>query len=118
MKARKLIEGARSIIRDKSKWTRAAYARNDCGFVADILAEDAVTFCALGALYKTAQVDPGIRNEMYSEVYSAGDCLQTMARKMGYIGVGKLNDSGGHPKVMELFDRALTELKNESTEAD
>ena len=117
MKARKLIEGARDLIRDKSRWTVGTYARNAQGMDAEILGNAAVTFCALGALHKTAEVDNGIDLRRRADpIWSARSRLQALARDMGFKGVGSLNDHGGHVKVMELFDRALTELKNADTE--
>ena len=118
MKQQKLLERARDLIRDHRMWTTETFARTRDGIEANVMDPAAIRFCALGAVHRVTRESAMIAYPTSSRVHPLRVRLHNTAHELGYSGVGALNDSGGHLKVMELFDRAITELKNESTEAD
>ena len=49
-----IIERALEIISDEAKWTRGAMARNKFGHSCSAWDQEAVRFCAVGAIYRAA----------------------------------------------------------------
>ena len=122
MTEQELLEGARDLIRDNDRWVTEVYAagtREDGSLDTDILGENAVSWCAIGALHKIAGITPFDAFYGDQDVDNVGVLKQARGRitniaiAMGYhSGAAGVNDYGGHAKVMEMYDYAITELKN------
>jgi hypothetical protein len=84
---------AKELISDPKRWTTGAYARNTSGVYTSPVNDNAVCFCALGAM---DAVESGSRafNALYEAAYQHG-------------GITHINDVSGHHSVMAMFDRAV-----------
>lgn len=89
---------ARALISDKSKWTQNVSARDKNGHYVRAYSEDAVCFCAGGAIERVAG------NEM------AAKCLEFF-RKNGKA-LTSINDDNSHEDVLAAFDGAINYIKN------
>lgn len=84
-------------------WTQGHYARNAEGDVADLMDNDACTFCLRGAIYRVTGYDEGkylpIIQLLNSRVYS-------------FPGIINWNDAPGRTKaeVLDLIDETLETL--------
>lgn len=88
-----VLREARELIADPERWTRGAGARDANGSSVHPRAEEAVRWCAIGAIDRA---DPSI-------ISDALDALHAVTRGE----VETVNDRGGHKRVLALFDRAI-----------
>ena len=114
MQIQKTLERARDLIKNPGNWTTNTLARDE--FDDPVFPDDpkAMQFCALGALYKITG-DPCVVDVKDNLTEKARGYLFQASCEMNWPGVGMLNDDGGHEKVLEMYDRAITELKNDRT---
>lgn len=96
---RELVLGARELISDQKRWTTGAYARNCQGESVDELDTSAVCFCAMGAIRKTAGLDP--------KRTDAADQLIFLFRGIKSKPLYVVNDQHGLEAVLKLFDTWL-----------
>ena len=101
-----ILERARERISSSDAWCRGGLAYDRIGMLVGSLSEEAVRWCALGAMERE-----GVGNA--EGLVDAMLLLQDAAQELGYGGVWICNDNGGHGRVMEMFDRALTEVKRD-----
>ena len=99
-----IIEGALHLLSEEEHWTRCSLARNSEGEPCSVWDPEAVRFCAVGAMWRTAyeltgnlEDFPLVEATAKHVVLSNGrtDCLQT------------LNDLEGHAAVVQMFQVAL-----------
>ncbi len=89
---------ARRLITDPAKWTQNVSARDKNGNYVLPINENAVCFCAGGAISKVAG------NEM------AKNCLEFFRSNGGAL--TSINDEEGHEAVLAAMDAAINQLKN------
>ena len=94
---------ARTLISDRGCWTSGVLARDRLGRPVSGLDEAAMSWCALGAVYRIADGDV--------EVFQrASDALDASARALYGVGIRAVNDSPSpfaHLAVLGAFDRAI-----------
>lgn len=95
------LSEARSLITTRSKWTTAAFARDDQGVRCAADSPLACQWCASGALEK---VVPPEEEHLYREAHSL---LDWVAISHGYEGTFDLNDNLTHIEVLRFMDEAI-----------
>lgn len=108
---RRVLEGAHRLLTKYENWARGAFAYNQYGIDVSPLDETAERWCSSGALEKLGEGHP-------NQKFKARCALEDAAIDMGYNSIEKCNDHGGYWKAMEMFDRALTEMKRDDPKAD
>ena len=104
-----VLRAAKDILRTRG-WTKHAYARNKDGEKISAGSEDAVSFCALGALGRAQQ-------ESSSETYPTSfRFMEKAAIELSHLSAAGYNDlvTTTIEDIYRLFDRAieLAETKN------
>lgn len=115
----KILTAARDLIADRGRWIQRALwmsANGDSG----CKVEDAVCFCALGAMLKALNdsghsitkdpVRQRVRDYLNKGVAKAG-AEQTVLPIV--IGITQLNDLVGHQSVMRAYNHAINLAKGE-----
>ena len=89
---------ARALIAEKKHWTHEAFARDKHGRHVDPIADDAVRFCAVGAIMRAYHVCTG-RNELEPP------CIpeRTLDR------LEDISEDKGHSAVLKAFDKLIDE---------
>jgi hypothetical protein len=94
---------ARTLVSDRCCWTGGALARDRLGRPVSALDEAAMSWCALGAVYRIADGDV--------EVFQrASDALDASARALYGVGIRAVNDSPSpfaHQAVLGTVDQAI-----------
>lgn len=97
---------ARTLISDRCCWTSGVLARDRFGRPVSGLDDVAMSWCALGAVYRIADGDV--------EVFQrASDALDASARALYGVGIRAVNDSPSpfaHLAVLGAFDHAIDGL--------
>lgn len=127
---KKLLENARNRIAKRENWMRGALAATaktpDTDY--DIFSKRvkpvdpaAVCWCSIGAVAAEAGLDDGYKLSAAPEYREA---IYALARAAGYnpkdnfdfeafSAIYEVNDNRGHESALELFDRAITNMKGE-----
>jgi hypothetical protein len=98
------IKEARKIIEDPSRWTKGTLARDATGAITRVFADDAASFCAVGAIARTGvscQLQVDIGREFFPHI-----------QRRGYCKISGFNDSHSHEEVLELFDEVIRRLES------
>ena len=95
-----ILEKARELISDESRWTQGSYAKDEKGEGTLPWREEAVCFCALGAIKKAGN----FHDDCSEPAIFLGRVLRD---DMGLHSVDEYNDSHSHADVLALFDRAI-----------
>ena len=90
-----VLRDAKALISDPAKWTQKAAARDIEGAEVAFGDEDAVCWCALGAIWRAVP-----NNDVET------DAIFALSNAMG-MGVPLFNDAHTHPEVLAAFDRAI-----------
>ena len=107
MTALEVLRGARALISDRARWTSGANARTANGRRVPFDEEDAVAWCAQGALFKVA----GYGNADVRDAWIA------LARTAGVnTNIPSVNDNRGYAAALNLFDKAIATLETEALE--
>jgi len=97
---RMVIETARALIARPENWTSEAMARDGRGEIVEVLSDDTVRFCAIGALHRAA-----------FDLIGQGPFQHRWDRAMRVLGSSSLlvriNDGIGREAVLEVFDKWL-----------
>lgn len=112
MRIIEILEKARNIIKDRGRWTVGSYARSLHGESVASLSQEAYSFCAMGAVRRARLVGISLDDSAVSDISNADKVLRKKAVERGYMGISELNDEGDHDRVLDMFDRAITELKH------
>lgn len=104
-----VLTQARDLISSDGKFNIGCYARNDKGHEVDPQDKTAVTFCALGALYKQET------GKNYGDIIDAEDVLRSVA---GDKKIRNINDQEGLPAVINLYNLAIENVSKEEIEED
>jgi len=97
----RLLEDARARILDPKHWTQNVIARNAAGEETGEDQPDAVCWCALGSIYRSAYelgIGPGTRSRAH----------RLLARPRALI---TTNDDMGHAAVIDLFDQTIADVR-------
>lgn len=118
MTPRQILEKARKILSNRKRWTRLEFARDESGSAVSIFSDEAVQFCAVGALHKAEGREHN--PDLFGESIQLKEARRLLfAQTSGEYGsITEINDRGGYDKVIEVFDRTLTELKQDDSTAD
>ena len=111
-----ILSEAQELIRDPSKWSQGALARNKDGVAVHSDDKSACSWCALGAVDFI-----GTKRREYIATSRALDAMSLAAEDWAHTASGTLgetaptwvNDYFGHAAVMEMFDRAIQIAKEE-----
>lgn len=95
----KILKDARELIHDPENWTQSAYARNKRGTVVSFEANNAVCFCAMGALFRVSPPD---------ETGTVFKFLRGASKECGSLSPSNFNDHHSHEEVLALFDKAIS----------
>jgi hypothetical protein len=95
------LKAARQLITDPAKWTQGEAARDHNGKGVLAYGEDAVCFCALGAIRNVVGMD----DDAFDLVFD------TFRDKAKVKLVACFNDTHTHAEVLALFDAAIAELE-------
>ena len=103
------LKAAKEIIATPEKWCREYYAMDATGACISALSEEAVCFCALGALQRVCIVDLDKCND-YGALYADTASVLYRAIKNSikkFCDVASFNDTATHADVIAMFDRAI-----------
>lgn len=94
------LVAAREIIFSPQNWTKGVLARDAHGVEVDPFSEDAVCFCAYGALAKVR-----------GKLDSWSDHLSRASWEINLTPPSFLNDGTDHPTVLRMFDLAISKAR-------
>jgi hypothetical protein len=92
------LKAARDLISDPARWTQGAFARDATGAKSRLYLEQAVCFCAVGAIRR-----------VYVPPVAIGSLLKQLPKDCQTL--GHFNDTHTHAEVLALFDAAIAELE-------
>lgn len=100
-----LLAESKELISDPNHWTKERLARDDIGHPVLPSDERACRWCIIGALYHVAG-KYGLHGDTLQEAIDA------MEEATGDSIISVYNDRHNHEEVLELFDKAIGNLKN------
>lgn len=92
------LKAARDLISDPARWTQGWFAKNAHGENVHSFSENAVCFCALGALDRTHNATLAIKDRLQRHLPPEHN-------------ISSFNDTHTHAEVIALFDAAIAELE-------
>jgi hypothetical protein len=106
------LRRARDLIADRACWTRHAQARDASGCSVDPTSDQAVCFCAIGAVMRYAPDDRSCQRALYTLAEAASAMLgnswgSPQDEEEVTSLVTNINDAFGWEAVLRVFDRAL-----------
>lgn len=115
-----LLTRTRALISDPSCWTAGVFARNAAGTATGAGSDDAVRFCAIGALTRTLldSHEPLVRHASVYYAAARGELSKAQRRLGHFAGLAQANDSVGHTFVLRVYDDAIAALQNQCIPAD
>lgn len=100
------LVAARALIADPSQWTTHSLARDAQGLGRLATDEDAVCFCAAGALQRVCGGKLGNVEGTYL-YFKLWNVLDDAAAALGYGSTVHANDDVGHAAVLQCYDYAI-----------
>ena len=100
-----IIERALEIISDETNWTRGAMARNAFGHSCSPWDQEAVRFCAVGAIYRAAFEMLG--ETLDSIIIEITETCVLAANGLEHSSIPSVNDHEGRDAVQAMFQKAL-----------
>jgi hypothetical protein len=100
-----IIERALEIISDETKWTRGAMARNAFGHSCSAWDQEAVRFCAVGAIYRAAFDILG--ESLDNIIIEITETCVLAANGLEHSSIPSVNDHEGRDAVQAMFRKAL-----------
>lgn len=98
---RQILIEARKLIEKEENWCKRHYALDGAGMSTNELFDNAVCFCALGAINRSA-----------GELLCCEDGpVSVLTEAMGAATVHEFNDTHTHAEVLAAFDRAVEAAK-------
>lgn len=96
-----ILTAARELLSVPERWTKGSPARTSDGTMTDARSEDAVCWCARGALQRVS--------DCCDEVYASRAILRQATGNYGFKDYVYLNDlpKTTHADILSLFDRAI-----------
>lgn len=101
MTTAEVLQKARDLIADESRWTHGYYAKDAQGYDVEPNEPSACCWCALGAVLHV--------EDLHSEEEAGSDAASALERTALASGVAVpyINDIRGHDAVLALFDEAI-----------
>lgn len=99
MTPKQILIAARELISEEEHWTQGVFARSDAGAATPVHNDNAVCFCAVGALDRVSGDD--FQDEFSSAIRILMDVL-------GSPNILIFNDTHTHPEVLALFSKAIS----------
>lgn len=105
MTTAEILTAARDLIADPSRWTQNEFGRTSDGNGTS-LADEAVQFCALGAIAKVCNFEEldHADDDTMAEVQLLNECATDL---FGDTGIVMVNDQRGHADVLQAFACAI-----------
>ena len=101
MTTAEVLQKARDLIADESRWTHGYYAKDESGHDVEPNEPSACRWCALGAVYHVLDLSE-------QETLSDPEAVRALDDAAGYYGsTVDVNDYEGHDAVLALYDRAI-----------
>ena len=97
MTTAEVLQKARDLIADESRWTHGWFARDEDGYEVQPNEPSACKWCALGAVYHVLDSEE-------APIDDEPEAVRALYR--GVIPV-EVNDIAGHAAVLALFDEAI-----------
>jgi hypothetical protein len=114
MKTSEILMNAQALIANPANWTQGNFAKDINNVDTNILSDDAVCFCSIGAVRKVVGLDSfyfGLdSDEKRSYYFSAYKFLED---SVDGLFVAAFNDSSTHAQVMEMFETAIALAQQE-----
>ena len=104
-----ILEEAYELLGDPKRWTIESYARDVHDSEAQISANDAVKFCAIGAISRVAMHEHSAHARN-----AAWDMLDEAARRIYDLSIVNVNDSLGRRQVRAVYRAAIRRAKEEA----
>ena len=98
-----IIEGALHLLSEEEHWTRCSMARNSEGYPCSVWDPAAVRFCAVGALWRAAELTDDL--DVFAVVERTAQ--QVVASNGRADALQTLNDVEGHAAVVGMLQVAL-----------
>ncbi len=111
MNVRDTLTAARDLIADPARWTQGSYAKTKDGNTIGANCENAVCFCALGAVGRTLGM-PGSAAEYTPAGLALRDATFALTGGESYVaylndGIVRVGDLTPHQAVLKVFDLAI-----------
>lgn len=104
---KEILIAARALIAKPENWTQQYLARDSEGQCVDYASKEAICFCGIGAILKSARdVGWGISE---SGRVRAGFAAY-ISENTSYYGISDLNDQTSHEEVLAMFDKYIETL--------
>lgn len=103
----KILKDARELLSDEKRWTKGMWARTAAMMPTDSKSEDAVCWCAMGALCRVIDYDRDASEFRMATAYL------TEALPPSWWGVSVFNDAKAttHADLLAMFDRAIAKAE-------
>jgi len=108
-RAIEILKDAKKRIENEENWCSHAYAKDSHGFICGELDSAARRWCAGGSLHKT---DDKIREPVIYGI-ARTELTKTCETQKGLMTIEEVNDELGHAAIIECFDIAIANLRNE-----
>jgi len=109
MKPIEVLRQARALISDRDHWMCGNYASGPNGKARKPNDEDAVRWCALGAIIRVGGYSLGADRAVRA--------LQMNTFAVARLGVSGYNDTKGHTAMLAVFDQTIAQLEAKELEA-
>lgn len=123
---KQLIEEARELIKNPDNWCQEAFSRDKTGKPVSSWKEEAIKFCAIGALYRVSpyatdkdlfsKIDPDSLKQKDNHNNTFDVLQKTSKRLFGQL-VQNINDTTGHADIMKIYDETIKELNEQELAA-
>lgn len=108
-----LIE-ARDLIADKRRWVTITYATNANGSTVMPTDDDAIAWCAMGAIYKVKNITP-TQNNYFPRCEERNLIFDSVYELYNAPSISNVNDIMGHDAILAAFDLAIGRLQMKDT---
>jgi hypothetical protein len=98
-----VLRAARERIAPPERWTTRAYARDKNGLEVEAHSDDAVCWCAAGAV----AAELGVSAEAVDDPHALNPAITHLVEAAKPRLVSARNDKDGHASVLALYDRAI-----------
>lgn len=100
-----ILCGARELISDPERWTIGALARDCNGDPTYYKYDDAVKFCAVGAICRVNFKFGHVCSNANNSIIELNFVIES------HFSLGDFNDTHTHTEVLSAFDRAIKSLR-------
>lgn len=114
VKVKEFLQLSRDRITDPGHWTQHVMARNQQGGPEEPRSQQAVSWCAMGAMESIPVPDEYPEKIRYKAHVMLTDVVDDWTRGTVCegIAVATFNDNSSHARVLEAFDKAIRECVN------